>query len=165
MKILHTPILCKSTKSNHWTSTGSSIVESTRNNLVENIGGPKVAGIGFAIGLERLFLALEKENIDISECVKPDLYVISIDEDLKAFKLVNYLRLCGFNTEMDYSQKGIKSNFKKADKLGAKYIIIIGEDEAKSGILTIKDNESKEEYKIDIENIVEFLDGRLLNED
>lgn len=135
------------------------------NNLVENIGGPKVPGVGFALGLERLLLALEKENIDISEKLNPEIYIISMNEDLKSFELANELRLCGFNVEMDYNSRNLKSNFKAADKLDAKYIIIIGEEEAKSGILTVKNNETKEEEKIGLENIVDYLDRRLEDED
>ena len=135
------------------------------NNLVENIGGPKIPGVGFAIGLERLFLALEKEGIDISKNIKPEVYIISIDEDMKAFDLTNRLRLCGFRVEMDYSGKNIKSNFKTADRLGVKYIIIIGEEEANSGILTVKNNMTKEEEKVDLEKIVDYLDRRLTDED
>jgi len=135
------------------------------NNLVENIGGPKVPGVGFALGLERLLLALEKENIDISERVNPEIYIISMNEDLKAFELANELRLCGFNAEMDYNGRNIKSNFKAADKLGAKYIIIIGEEEAKSGVLTVKNNETKEGEKVNIENIIDYLDRRIEDED
>lgn len=131
------------------------------NNLVQNIGGPSVPGVGFALGLERLFLALEKENIDIRERNIPEIYVISIDEDLKAFSLVNSLRLSGFITEMDYLKRNFKSNFKAADKLGVKYIIIVGEEEVKSNILTIKDNLSKEEYKVEIEKLIDFLDEKL----
>ena len=135
------------------------------NNLVENIGGPKVPGVGFALGLERLLLALEKENIDITEKINPEIYIISINEDLKAFELTNELRLCGFNVEMDYNSRNLKTNFKTADKLGTKYIIIIGEEEAKSGILTIKNNKTKEEEKIELDNIIDYLDRRLEDED
>lgn len=134
------------------------------NNLVENIGGPKVPGVGFALGLERLLLALEKENIDITEKINPEIYIISINEDLKAFELTNELRLCGFNVEMDYNSRNLKTNFKTADKLGTKYIIIIGEEEAKSGTLTIKNNKTKEEEKIELDNIIDYLDRRLEDE-
>ena len=66
---------------------------------------------------------------------------------------------------MDYNSRNLKSNFKTADKLGTKYIIIIGEEEAKSGILTVKNNETKEEEKIKLENIIDYLDRRLEDED
>ncbi len=135
------------------------------NNLVQNIGGPKTAGVGFAVGLERLFLALEMEGIDIKEKMQPEVYVISMNEDLKAFSLTNKLRMSGFDVEMDYNGRNIKSNFKRADKLGVKYIIIVGEEEVKSGKLTVKDNETKNECKIEFDEIVNFLDRRLESED
>lgn len=134
------------------------------NNLVENIGGPKTAGVGFAVGLERLFLALKMENIKIKEKVNPEIYIISMNEDIKAFKLANILRMNGFNVEMDYNRKNLKSNFKKADKLKVKYLIIVGEEEVKNAVLTVKDNETKEEYKIDFKDIIQFLDRRLEDE-
>lgn len=135
------------------------------NNLVENVGGPSVPGVGFAIGLERLFLALEKENIDIKEVIKPDIYIISMGENYKALSLSNMLRLNGFNIEMDYNNRSFKNNFKHADKLGVKYIIIVGEEEVKNNVLTIKDNETKKEYKIEFDKLVMFLDEKLGDDD
>ena len=136
------------------------------NNLVENIGGPQTPGVGFAVGLERLISALEAENIDIAEKKPVDLYVFMTNkEDLDyTLKLVNNLRLNGFNVEMDYSFRNFKNNFKQADKLEAKFIIIIGEEERKTDNLTIKDNYSKEEYKINIDNLIEFLDEKIGDE-
>ena len=131
------------------------------NNLVQNIGGPSVPGVGFALGLERLFLALEKKNISLGEEVYPDLYIISIDQDDKAFSLSNYLRLNGFNTEMDYMRRNFKSNFKVVDKLNVKYIIIVGEEEVNKKILTVKDNNTKDEYKVKMEDLISFLDEKL----
>ena len=133
------------------------------NNLVENIGGPKVPGVGFAIGLERLFFALEKENIDIKEKINPEIYIIPMtdNENYKALSLANNLRLNGFNVEIDYKNRNLKSNFKNADKLNVKYIIIIGEEEIKTNILTVKDNNTKEEYKIEVSKLVEFLDEKI----
>lgn len=131
------------------------------NNLVSNIGGPDIPGVGFAIGLERLFLALEKKNIDIKKKVNPEIYVISIDQDLKTVSLVNTLRLNGFNTEMDYLNRNLKNNFKNADKINCKYVIIIGEEEVNSNIITVKDNSTKEEFKVKIEDLIDFFDEKL----
>ncbi|MBR3897894.1 MAG: histidine--tRNA ligase [Bacilli bacterium] len=135
------------------------------NNLVENIGGPATAGVGFAIGLERLFLALDKEGIDIKELVRPDIYIISMGENYKALSLANMLRLNGFNVEMDYNNRNFKNNFKHADKLMVKFIIIVGEEEVKNGILTIKDNDSKEEYKIKYDDLIDFFDKKIGDND
>ena len=131
--------------------------------LVEFVGGPSVPGVGFAVGLERLFLALDAENIDIREIICPDVYIFSADDEQKPYvlSLSNDLRLAGFNVEIDYNGKSFKSNFKQADKVNARYIIIIGEEEVESKLLTVKDNETKEEYKVKLDKIIEFLDEKL----
>ena len=131
--------------------------------LVEFVGGPSVPGVGFAVGLERLFLALDAENIDIREIICPDVYVFSADDEQKPYvlSLSNDLRLAGFNVEIDYNGKSFKSNFKQADKVNARYIIIIGEEEVESKLLTVKNNETKEEYKVKLDKIIEFLDEKL----
>ncbi len=134
--------------------------------LVEFIGGPSVPGVGFAVGLERLFLALNAENIDIREIVCPDVYMFSTSDEQKPYvlSLSNDLRMAGFNVEIDYNGKSFKSNFKQADKVNAKYIIIIGEEEVNSKVLTVKNNETKEEYKVNLNDLIEFLDEKLGDE-
>ena len=135
--------------------------------LVEFIGGPSVPGVGFALGLERLLLALEKEEIDIKEKEPLDVYIFGASKEEKKYilSLGNTLRMNGFNVEIDYNNKSFKSNFKKADSLLAKYIIIIGEEEVKSKILTVKNNKTKEEYKVKLDNLIEFLDEKLGDHD
>ena len=130
--------------------------------LVEFVGGPSVPGVGFAVGLERLFLALDAENIDIREIICPDVYIFSAEDEQKPYvlSLSNDLRLAGFNVEIDYNGKSFKSNFKQADKVNARYIIIIGEEEVESKLLTVKNNETKEEYKVKLDKIIEFLDEK-----
>ncbi len=135
-------------------------------NLVKTIGGPDIPGVGFAIGIERLLLALEAENIQITEEENIDVYIFAMSgaEKKPMISLANTLRLNGFNVDMDYFNRNIKNNFKHADKLNAKYVIIIGEEEIKTKTLTVKDNETKEEYKVSLETIVEFLDEKLGDE-
>lgn len=135
--------------------------------LVEFIGGPSVPGVGFALGLERLFLALQAEGIDIKEIVCPDVYIFSASDEQKTYvlSLANDLRMAGFNIEIDYDGHNFKSNFKQADKVMAKYIVIIGEEEVKTEVLTVKNNETKEEHKIKLEDIIDFLDEKLGDDD
>lgn len=134
------------------------------NNLVKNIGGPSVPGVGFALGLERLFLALDSEKISFGEKVDPDVYIVSMNQEKKSLSLANHLRLNGFNVEMDYLSRNLKSNFKSADKMNVKYIIIVGEEEVNNNELTVKNNKTKEEYKVKIEDIISFLDEKLGDE-
>ncbi|MDD6323526.1 MAG: histidine--tRNA ligase [Bacilli bacterium] len=136
------------------------------NNLVENIGGPSIPGVGFAVGLERLFLALEAEGIDIKQGCCPDVYIFATSFEQKPYvlSLANNLRMAGFNVEIDYDGKNFKNNFKRADKLNAKFIIIIGEEEVNTKLLTLKNNKTKEEYKVELDKIVEFLDEKMGDE-
>jgi len=135
-------------------------------NLVETVGGPSTPGVGFAVGIERLLLALEAEEIDITDDETLDVYAFAMDKSEKPYvlSLVNNLRLNGFNVDMDFKDRNIKNNFKHADKVEAKFVIIIGKDEVENKIVTIKNNDTKEEFKVKIENIVEFLDEKLSEE-
>jgi len=127
-------------------------------NLVETIGGPSTSGVGFALGLERLLTALEFENIDLVDENNLDIFIIPIDTNEYSISLGNILRMNGFNVEVDFNSRKIGNSFKQADRLGAKYIIIIGEDEVNNKVLTIKDNKTKEEYKIEEDKLIDFFD-------
>ena len=133
------------------------------NNLVENIGGPSVPGVGFAIGVERLLLALEYEGLDKIEFNPVDVYIFGASENEKEYimKLANDLRGNGFKIDVDYESKSFKNNFKRADKLNSKFVIIIGEEEVKTKVLTVKNNKTKEEYKVSIDELIKFLDEKL----
>jgi len=127
-------------------------------NLVETIGGPSTPGVGFALGLERLLTALEFENIDLVDENNLDIFIIPMDTNEYSISLGNILRMNGFNVEVDFNSRKIANSFKQADRLGAKYIIIIGEDEVNNKVLTIKDNKTKEEYKIEEYKLIDFFD-------
>ena len=129
-------------------------------NLVETLDGPKTAGVGFALGMERLMTALDYEKVDMPLVDGIDCYVIPMSDNEKDFAshICMDLRLNGFITEIDYNNRNLKNNFKNADRFNAKFIIIVGESEKDSGILTIKNNQTKEEYKIDHDELIDFLD-------
>lgn len=130
------------------------------NNLVETIGGPSTPGVGFALGFERLLTALEFEEITLGDEDYLDAYVIPVTSDQKceALSLTQALRLSGFQVDTDYMNRNMKGNFKASNRFLANYVILIGEEEIKSNILTVKDNHSKEEFKVALADIVSFLD-------
>lgn len=130
------------------------------NNLIETMDGPATPGVGFALGMERLLTALEFEKIDLGYDKGIDLFIIPMSENEKAFafSLTQNLRLNGFSVDMDYMDRNLKGNFKQADRLNGKYIVIIGEEELSSKILTVKNNTTKEEYKVKIDDIIDFMD-------
>ena len=127
--------------------------------LVETLDGPETKAVGFALGFERLLNALEKEEIKL-DVDTLDIYIIPMSENEQAYSyaLCQDLRMNGFSTDIDYMNRNIKGNFKQADRLEAKYIIIIGEEEINNKVLTIKDNKDKKEYKVKEEELIEFLD-------
>lgn len=131
--------------------------------LVETIGGPKTPGVGFATGIERLMTALEYEQKLPNNLTNLDIYIIPMSDTEKEYSLslVNMLRMNGFSAEMDMLNRNIKSNFKQADRLNTKYIIIIGEDEISNEVLTIKNNQTKEEYKVSVDELINFFDENI----
>lgn len=128
------------------------------NNLFEALEGPKVGAVGFGMGIERLINALDMENIKIDDKVI-DAYVCYISENEKdyAFNLLHYLRSNNIKSDMNYLNRGLKGQFKEADNNNARFVIIIGEEEKNSNVLTIKNNITMNEYKIKKEEIVKFI--------
>lgn len=133
------------------------------NELVHTIGGPSTPGVGFALGMERLLTALEYENIELPIETGVDVYIAPLKEEQKeyAMSLTQALRMTGYRVETDYMSRSVKSNFKMSERVGAKFVILLGEDEVSSNELTIKDNKTKNEYKVMVQDIVDFLDENL----
>jgi histidyl-tRNA synthetase len=131
------------------------------NTLVSTLGGPDTPGIGFAFGMERLVSALEQEKITLPCDNTIDIFIAYISDEEKdmAIALLQTLRLSGFIADMDYMGRNLKGQFKQADRLNSKYIIIIGEEERKNNQVTIKNNITKEnEQKINIADLIDYLD-------
>lgn len=132
-------------------------------NLIPFFGGPKQSGIGWALGEERLLLALEAEGIDLGG--KPDLdaYVMVLNPEARdyAFQVLTLLRSHGFRSEMDFMQKSFKGQFKAADRAKAKLTLLIGEDELKNKAVTVKNKAAKSQDTISLDQVVEFLDQAL----
>lgn len=128
------------------------------NNLVKSLGGPDYPSVGFGMGIERLMNALTSEGIDFGK-KELDTYICYISENEKgyAFKLVNELRNANISSDMCFTNRNLKGQFKECDNNNAKFIIIIGEEEASTNVITIKNNKTKEEYKVKKEELVDFL--------
>ena len=92
-----------------------------------------------------------------------DCYLIPLTNNEKKYtiNLSQELRMNGFNVDLDYMNRNLKSNFKQADRLMSKFIIIIGEEETKTNVLTIKNNITKKEYKLKKEDLINYLDENL----
>jgi len=107
--------------------------------LVKDLGGPDIAGIGFAIGLERLISMLPVKDEDF--VVVPHLFIAALGGQAqeRAFALCNRLRMMGVQTEMDYTGKSLKSQMKRADKLKSRYTLIMGDRELTEGRAELRD--------------------------
>lgn len=130
------------------------------NNLVENLGGSSLPAVGFAFGIERIINALDAEGITLVEEETLDCYILNLSENEidYSLELMSYLRDNAFKVDMDLTNKSMKAKYKEVDRYKAKYIIFIGEEEVKTNILTVKDNLTKEEVKVERDNLLDFLD-------
>lgn len=133
------------------------------NGLVETLGGPSTPAVGFALGYDRLMLALDSEKVNIPVNTSVDIYVMYVSDNEKdtAAYITQNLRLNGFITETDYLNKGLKGEFKSADRLGAKYLVILNDEDLKNMKVNVKDNVTKEEEKVAINDLVDYLDMKM----
>ena len=120
--------------------------------LVEELGGPEMAGIGFGMGVERLLMVQELLGASPEAPSVVDAFVVTLGEDarLEGEKLVRELRLSGVKADLDHCARGMKAQFKYADKLGVKYVIVLAEDELASGKVKIRNMLSHEEKETPI---------------
>ncbi|MRG88263.1 histidine--tRNA ligase [Salinibacillus xinjiangensis] len=129
------------------------------NGLVEELGGPETPGIGFALSIERLLLALEAENLTLPIEESLDCYLVALGDEPKqeAVRLLYDLRNAGIQVDMDYMDKKMKAQFKAADRLKSRFVIVIGEDELNAGKVTVKHMETGEQSDQPIDEIVPYL--------
>ena len=117
--------------------------------LIEELGGPTIPGIGFALGVERVALLLSGEGLGR----RPDLFIAAHGEAAgnQAFRLMTLLQRQGFRVEIDYEGKSLKSQMRRADKLKARFTLIIGENELVTGkgMLKTMDSGTQKETCLD----------------
>ena len=122
-------------------------------NLISQLGGTPTCGVGFGMGIERLLMLMEAENVIIPERENVKLYIATMGDAAykKAFEIVSALRDKGVKAEVDHAGRGIKAQFKYADKIHAENVVTLGENELASGVAQIKNmaDGSLKEVKID----------------
>ena len=123
--------------------------------LVEELGGPPIPGVGFGLGIERLLLLMEANNAYFPEENRVDAFIAVMGDAAKAFglKLARELRAKGITAEMDTLARNIKGQFKYADRLNARYTLVIGDNELEKGVVSLKDMVKSEQREIKIEDI------------
>lgn len=124
--------------------------------LVEELGGQKTASLGFAMGLERLMLLMEAQNCPFPEPQTADLFIVALGDKavLKALEISKDMRAEGFGCLMDLNRRSVRAQMKYADKLGAKFNLVIGDNEVESGCAKLKNMATGEETEIQLETFV-----------
>lgn len=127
--------------------------------LVEELGGPALSAIGFGMGMERIIMELEHQGIEVPNNADLEVFVCHIaKEDMpKSFRITIDLRNNGIGAECDHMDRSLKAQFKYANKLGARYIIMVGGEEAERGNVKIRNLETREETEISEQKVIEFF--------
>ena len=118
-------------------------------NLIEQLGGPETPGVGFGLGIERLLLILEASGKLPKDPGSCDVLVCGLGENAKkaVLRLTKQMRESGIRVIIDVMERGLKAQFKYADRIGTRYVVVIGEDELAKGVVSLRDmaNSSQEE--------------------
>ncbi len=124
--------------------------------LVKELGGQDTPSLGFGMGLERLMLLMEAQNAPFPEAERPDLFIVALGDKatLKALEITKDMRAEGFGTQLDLNQRSVRAQMKYADKLNAKFNVVIGDNEVKTGIATLKNMDTGEQSEISLETFV-----------
>ena len=130
--------------------------------LIAELGGAPAPAVGFAAGIERLLLVMEATGVEIPRPEGPTAYLAGLDDACreKAFGLCVKLRAAGIAAETDHMKRSVKAQFKYADKLGAKYVAVIGGNELESGAMNVKRMATSESETVTFENAVEYFRGK-----
>ncbi|WP_341960842.1 histidine--tRNA ligase [Planococcus maritimus] len=129
------------------------------NGLVEDLGGPESPGIGFAMSIERLLLALEMEKVEIGQDQSLDAYVIAMDaaSKKKAVAVVRDLRASGISADMDFTDRKMKAQMKSADRKQARFVVVIGESELESGKAAVKEMATRDQQEVAFGELAENI--------
>jgi histidyl-tRNA synthetase len=127
------------------------------NGLVRELGGPDVPAIGFAIGMERLILLLQQEHRQ--EVRVPRVFIAALGEQprARAFVIAQQLRGSGVEAEMDYEGRSLKGQMRRADKSGARYVFILGEDELTRCEIQVRDMRTKTQKAMPLDGVVDTM--------
>ena len=126
--------------------------------LVEEVGGKPTPALGFGLGLDRILMAMNEMGADFGNDAKCEVYIASLGEaaQMKAFQLTEKMHSCGIAADCDLCARGLKAQMKYADKIGAQYSIVLGDDEIANGEAVLKNMKTGEKKKISLND--DFVD-------
>ena len=137
------------------------------NGLVSQLDGPETACVGFASGIGRLVMALELEKVKLPIVEDIDLFLMYVNDDEKKYAtyLAQELRMAGFIVDTEYTGRGLKAQFKQADRLNAKFICVLNSEDLDNNEVKIKNNKTKEEEIISLDALLYYLDEKITSLD
>lgn len=126
--------------------------------LVEEVGGKPTPALGFGLGLDRILMAMNEMGADFGNGSKCEVYIASLGEaaQMKAFQLTEKMHSCGIAADRDLCARGLKAQMKYADKIGAQYSIVLGDDEIANGKAVLKNMKTGEKKEISLND--DFVD-------
>lgn len=129
--------------------------------LVEELGGPPTPGIGFGLGVERALIALQAAAVPVPDAPRPTAFLCPLGEKARGacVNLLAHLRAAGLAADMDYTGRKLKGMLEQADKRGATYALIVGEDEIEKGVVQARDMRTRQQAEVPIAHVAESLRG------
>ncbi|MGN1126268.1 MAG: histidine--tRNA ligase [Ruminococcus sp.] len=133
--------------------------------LIEELGGQHTPSLGCAMGIERLLLLMESSGVEIPKPDTCDLYIASMGEraSLKAFALTEEVRKSGFSAQCDIVGRGLRPQMKFADKIGAKFSLVIGDNEIEENKAEVKNMETGDKTAVSLQNFAKEFEGIMIN--
>ena len=131
--------------------------------LSEQLGGPALPGVGWALGVDRTVLALHAEGVEITAVSRCDVFAVALGSAAKqlAVTMVGSLRARGVAADLAYGDRGLKGAMKAADRSGARFAVVIGERDIEAGVAQLKDLASGEQDAIGLDAIIDTIEKRL----
>lgn len=129
--------------------------------LVEDLGGPATAGVGFALGVDRTLLACDSEEVFLPTAPSIDAFFIDVVDGMTALMLCERARAAGFTADRAFDGRSMKSQMKAADRCGAAYAVIVGGDEAAANTCTVRHLATSEQHTIAQDDLIQYLSRSL----
>ena len=129
--------------------------------LVEELGGKPTPAVGFAAGIERMIITIEQQKVEWPAEKRLDVFVAKVDEKNKAtsFRLLQKIRNAGLSADMDYSEGSLKSQMRIANKIRARFTVIVGEEELSKNMVILRNMQTKEQKEVQIDNLIDELNS------
>ena len=127
--------------------------------LIAEIGGPQMCGVGFGMGIERLLMVMQAAGVQIPKPSALKIFFCAMGPDARrrSFSLMQELRAAGIAADMDHNARSLKAQMKYADKVGAEYVALIGEEELQKGCCKLRDMKGSQESEVSLEKLAEAL--------